>query len=89
MRRDLLKFFGIALFVLAFALVGRLVLTQAPMVFEFAKVQIQFVASTAPDIGQYASSFLWTYRVLDVLAGAFLVFIAAACCVAMLREERT
>ena len=87
MSRDL-KFLGIALFVLGFVLVGRLVLTEALTAFEFARARILFVASTASDIGQYASSFLWTYRVLDVLAAAFLVFIAAACCVAMLREER-
>jgi len=40
-------------------------------------------------IGQEVSQFLWNYRVIDLIAQAFVLFAAAACCVALLRiEER-
>lgn len=88
MERDLGKAIGMAVSILALVLLGRLVLTHDVIVFEYLRTRVQFVLSAAPDIGQQASGFLWTYRVLDVFAGAFLVFVAAACCIAMLREER-
>ncbi len=31
------------------------------------------------------TEFLWTYRLIDLIAQAFVLFAAAACCVAMLR----
>ena len=88
MERDVGKVIGMAVSILAFVLLGRLVLMHGMIVFEYVRAKVQFVLSAAPDIGQQASRFLWTYRLLDVFAGAFLVFVAAACCVAMLREER-
>ena len=40
-------------------------------------------------IGQRVSWFLWNYRVIDLIAQAFVLFAAAACCMALLRiEER-
>ncbi|MFQ5758691.1 MAG: hypothetical protein ACE5IF_03325 [Candidatus Bathyarchaeia archaeon] len=33
------------------------------------------------------SEFLWTYRLIDMIAQAFVLFAAAACCVAVLRAE--
>ncbi len=88
MERDLGKAIGMAVSLLALVLLGRLVLKHDVTVFEYLRTRVQFVLSAASDIGQQASGFLWTYRVLDVFAGAFLVFVAAACCIAMLREER-
>jgi len=88
MKRDLGKIIGMIVSAFAILLLGRLVLSYGLTVFEYLRTRVEFVQSTAANIGQQASSFLWTYRVLDVLAQAFLVFIAAACCIAMLREER-
>ena len=34
-----------------------------------------------------ATEFLWTYRLIDMIAQAFVLFAAAACCVAVLRTE--
>lgn len=31
--------------------------------------------------------FLWTYRLIDLMAQAFVLFATAACCVAVLRTE--
>jgi len=88
MKRDMGKAIGMTVSILALVLLGRLVFTYDLTVFEYIRARVQFVQSMAPDIGQQASRFLWNYRVLDILAGAFLVFVAAACCIAMLREER-
>ncbi len=33
------------------------------------------------------TEFLWTYRLIDMIAQAFVLFAAAACCVAILRAE--
>ena len=38
-------------------------------------------------IGPKVSQFLWNYRVIDLIAQAFVLFAAAACCVALLRTE--
>lgn len=87
MKKDSGRIVGVILSVLALAVLGHLVLTYRLTLFEYIRTRVQLIPSTATDIGQQASSFLWTYRVLDVFAGAFLVFTAAACCIAMLREE--
>jgi len=33
------------------------------------------------------AEFLWSYRLIDLIAQAFVLFAAAACCVAVLRAE--
>ena len=38
-------------------------------------------------VGQEVSRFLWNYRLIDLMAQAFVLFLSAACCVAMLRTE--
>jgi multisubunit Na+/H+ antiporter MnhB subunit len=43
--------------------------------------------STTQSIGQETSSFMWTYRNIDLIAQAFVLFAAAAGCLAILREE--
>jgi len=32
--------------------------------------------------------FLWTFRLIDIIAQAFVLFAAATCCAAMLRREK-
>jgi hypothetical protein len=32
--------------------------------------------------------FLWTFRLIDIIAQAFVLFTAATCCAAMLRREK-
>lgn len=41
----------------------------------------------AEPIGIETTEFLWTYRLIDLIAQAFVLFAAAACCVAVLRAE--
>jgi len=87
MKWDFGKAAGLMVSVVAVLLLGYVVFNYDFRVFEYLGTQVEFIHSTASNIGQRASSFLWMYRVLDVLAQAFLVFVTAACCVAMLREE--
>ena len=47
----------------------------------------EFVEIEASTIGPEVSRFLWDYRVIDLIAQAFVLFAAAACCVALLRTE--
>ncbi|MBA7496392.1 hypothetical protein ES702_07000 [subsurface metagenome] len=49
----------------------------------------ELVENDTSIIGQEVSRFLWNYRVIDLIAQAFVLFAAAACCMALLRiEER-
>ena len=49
----------------------------------------ELVENDTSTIGQEVSRFLWEYRVIDLIAQAFVLFAAAACCMALLRiEER-
>ena len=47
----------------------------------------KLVEDKAATIGQEVSRFLWDYRVIDLIAQAFVLFAAAACCTALLRTK--
>ncbi|MDH5375983.1 MAG: hypothetical protein OEZ21_09320 [Candidatus Bathyarchaeota archaeon] len=47
----------------------------------------KLVESETAIIGQEVSRFLWDYRAIDLIAQAFVLFAAAACCTALLRTE--
>jgi multisubunit Na+/H+ antiporter MnhB subunit len=54
--------------------------------FEQATLNGRLKATTQP-IGQQVSSFMWTYRSIDIITQAFVLFVAAAGCLAILRVE--
>jgi len=45
-----------------------------------------FSSTETPEIE--TPEFLWTYRLIDMIAQAFVMFAAAACCVTVLRVEK-
>lgn len=45
------------------------------------------LVSVAQPLGQAESDFIWTYRSTDLIAQAFVLFAAAAGCLAILRIE--
>lgn len=50
---------------------------------------LELVEKDTSMIGQEVGRFLWDYRVIDLIGQAFVLFAAAACCMALLRiEER-
>ena len=48
---------------------------------------VELVENDVTKIGQEVSIFLWNYRVIDLIAQAFVLFAAATCCVALLRID--
>ena len=55
--------------------------------FDYAGPSTELVEVATTSIGLEVSRFLWTYRLIDLIAQAFVLFAAAACCVAVLRTE--
>lgn len=47
----------------------------------------ELVENNTAVIGPEVGRFLWNYRVIDLIAQAFVLFAAAACCLALLRTE--
>ena len=54
--------------------------------FEQVTLNQRLIATTQP-IGQQVGSFMWEYRSTDIITQAFVLFVAAAGCLAILRVE--
>jgi len=78
---------GLAVVVLAVLIFSMLVVRYGFPAFEYASPSSELVKIETSTIGQEVSRFLWTYRLIDLIAQAFVLFAAAACCVAVLRAE--
>lgn len=77
---------GLVISVLLVAIFGIVITQNSFPAFEHATSNERLIATTQP-IGQEASSFMWTYRSTDLMAQAFVLFAAAAGCLAILRVE--
>ncbi len=76
MRIDWVRVAGLTVVVLAVLIFSTLVIRSEFPAFDHVKpVKIK------------TTEFLWTYRLIDMIAQAFVLFAAAACCVAVLRAE--
>jgi len=64
-----------------------LVLRYVFPAFDYAEPSNELVEVTTKTIGLEVSRFLWTYRLIDLIAQAFVLFVAATYCVALLRTE--
>ena len=49
----------------------------------------QLIRNDTTTIGQETGQFLWEYRVLDLIAQAFVLFATAVCCVILLKAEKS
>jgi len=56
-------------------------------IFRYADQSVKLVEDKVAIIGFEVSRFLWEQRGIDLIAQAFVLFIAAACCTALLRSE--
>ena len=81
---------GLTCAVLAMIMLSMLIVEHEFPVFKYAeRISAELVENETAIIGQRVSQFLWNYRVMDLIAQAFVLFAAAACCMALLRiEER-
>ena len=76
--------------VLALFMIGlfALILSQSAFpIFKFASSSDRFINVTQ-NVGKQDSDFMWTSRTLDLAAQAFVIFAAAAGCLAILRVEK-
>jgi hypothetical protein len=79
---------GLLAIVLFGAFLAFLDLKYAFPVFSYAGAPSNLVKIDLPTLGQSVGTFLWSYRVFDLIALALVLFGAAACCMAMIREEK-
>jgi len=88
---DRIRVVGLTAAVLTILVFSTLIIEHEFPVFKYADTDQppKLVENETGIIGQEVSRFLWDYRVIDLIAQAFVLFAAAACCVALLRiEER-
>jgi len=88
---DLIRLAGLTALVFVVLISWMLVVEYDFPVFKYVDPDqpLELVEKDTAIIGQQASRFLWNYRVLDLMGQAFVLFAAAACCMALLRiEER-
>ena len=86
MRIDWVRVAGITVVVSAVLIFSMLIVRYGFPAFEYASPSAEIEVETT-EIGPEVSQFLWTYRLIDLIAQAFVLFAAAACCVAVLRAE--
>lgn len=89
MKADRVGLMGVITAVLATLVFCYLIIGFEFPAFDYASPSTELV-EVSKSIGQEVGSFLWTYRLIDLIAQAFVLFAATACCVAMLKpqEER-
>jgi hypothetical protein len=86
---DRIRVVGLAAAVLAILVLSTFILEFGFPVFKYAGLNFnpKPVRNETAIIGPEVSRFMWNYRVIDLIAQAFVLFAAAACCVALLRIE--
>ena len=68
--------------------VGLTAVVLVMLAFSTLVVSYEFpILNPAETVEMETTEFLWTYRLIDLIAQAFVLFAAAACCVAVLRAE--
>lgn len=77
---------GALLALLMIGLFALIISQSAFPIFKFASSSDRFINVTQ-NVGKQDSYFMWTYRTLDIAAQAFVIFAAAAGCLAILRIE--
>ena len=75
---------SLAIIVVAYALIR----LRPFEVFRYAQFPITFAVASPANVIRQVSQFLWTYRSLDAIAQAFVLFTAALGSIALLRPGR-
>jgi len=87
MKIDWVRVAGLTTAVLVVLVFSMLIVRYGFPAFEYASPSAELIEVETTAIGPEVSQFLWTYRLIDLIAQAFVLFAAAACCVAVLRAE--
>jgi len=82
---------GLTVIVLAFLILLILIMNYDFPAFEYTgshtEPTAELVKNNTAVIGPEVGRFLWNYRVIDLIAQAFVLFAAAVCCLALLKTE--
>jgi hypothetical protein len=84
---DRIRVAGLAAAIFTVLVFWMLILEYTFPVFKYGGLPTEIVRNDTAIIGPEVSRFLWNYRVVDLIAQAFVLFAAAACCVALLRTK--
>ncbi len=89
MEIDLIRLAGLTTVILAILIFWMFIVEYDFPAFKYVDPDQppELVENDTSIIGQRVSRFLWNYRVLDLMGQAFVLFAAAACCMALLRVE--
>jgi len=87
MEIDRVRMAGLTAIVLVVLVFSMLVVRYEFPAFDYADPPTELIEVKTTVIGLEVSRFLCTYRLIDLIAQAFVLFAAAACCVAVLRIE--
>ena len=79
---------GLAFLVFFGAFMASLWARYAFPLFEYSSAPSDLLRVDMPNLGQMLANFLWSFRPLDLMLLAFVLFATAACCIAMVREEK-
>ena len=87
MKVNRVRVVGLVTVVLIILLFSMLVVMYEFPAFDYADPSSELIEVETTVIGLEVSRFLWTYRLVDLIAQAFVLFAAATCCMAILRQE--
>lgn len=88
MKMDWIRVAGLTTVILVLLVFSAMIVRYGFPAFEYASPPVELVEVETTDVGLEVSRFLWTYRLIDLIAQAFVLFASAACCVAILRVEK-
>ena len=83
---DEISIAGLIASITLIAIFGIIITQNGFPAFEQPTLNQRLIATTQP-IGQKVSTFMWAYRSADIITQAFVLFAAAAGCLAILRVE--
>jgi len=88
MNIDKIEAAGLILSILAVIAFYTLITQSGFPAFKYA-VSDKRLVEISRSIGREVSLFMWNYRSIDLIVQAFVLFAAAAACLAVLRREKT
>jgi hypothetical protein len=84
---NIVRILVISLFLLISTII---ILSNGFPTFLYASSSVELIQINEGLIGQKVSHFMWSYRLIDLIAQSFVLFLTATCCIAILssKEEK-
>ena len=87
MKIDWINAVGLTATVLASIFFSVFVIQNEFPTFSYADSSTELIDISSKSLGLEVGRFLWTFRLIDLFAQAFVLFAAAVCCVSVLRNK--